>query len=498
MSEAAHEPELIIVRRHEEEEHAHHSSAWKVAHADFMTAMMAFFLIMWLINVTDDEVRKGISQYFNPIHLSTGSVEMKGLNAPSDSNTKSGSKVGHSDSPPNLNPVQLTAGQPDPIALAAAEKALADAAKAVAADAPKAGAGAADAAGPGTAAAASTGPEAGSAADAKSAAAASAAVAAIIAAAGGEAAEDAAFRDPYAILAQLAEKYTLDHPTSVDKIVGDDRPPGVASGEVDRDPFDPVYWQIQPLPPARSDSAGSAASAAAVPPGATPDAQATTPQPEPDSTAQMSATQEDVATAAPPPPPPAAKSQATPITPPAETSPPAETTPPAAEAVAPPDKIAAETVAASKAVGAEIAKSIQDTMAAEASPDVSVKATPEGVLINLTDDAGFSMFSIGSAIPDPKMVVLMGSIAKVLTEQKGDVVVRGYTDGRPFHSDTYDNWRLSAARAHMAYFMLLRGGLAEERVVAIEGHADRNLKNPDDPFAAENRRIEILLKGAGT
>jgi flagellar motor protein MotB len=55
-----------------------------VAHADFMTAMMAFFLIMWLINVTDDQMRKGISQYFNPIHLSEGSTELKGLNAPSD------------------------------------------------------------------------------------------------------------------------------------------------------------------------------------------------------------------------------------------------------------------------------------------------------------------------------------------------------------------------------------------------------------------------------
>ncbi len=41
--------ELIIIRRPEEEEHESHSSAWKVAHADFMTAMMAFFLIMWLI-----------------------------------------------------------------------------------------------------------------------------------------------------------------------------------------------------------------------------------------------------------------------------------------------------------------------------------------------------------------------------------------------------------------------------------------------------------------
>ena len=77
MAEHAHE--LIIIRRAEEEEHEHHSSAWKVAHADFMTAMMAFFLIMWLINVTDDSMRKGIAQYFNPIHMSQGSTELKGL-----------------------------------------------------------------------------------------------------------------------------------------------------------------------------------------------------------------------------------------------------------------------------------------------------------------------------------------------------------------------------------------------------------------------------------
>ncbi len=89
--------ELIIVRRHEEEEHAHHSSAWKVAHADFMTAMMAFFLIMWLISVTDDQMRKGIAQYFNPIHMSQGSSEMKGLN-----------KVDNKDKPTEKGHSQLT------------------------------------------------------------------------------------------------------------------------------------------------------------------------------------------------------------------------------------------------------------------------------------------------------------------------------------------------------------------------------------------------------
>ena len=46
----------------------------------------------------------------------------------------------------------------------------------------------------------------------------------------------------------------------------------------------------------------------------------------------------------------------------------------------------------------------------------------------------------------------------------------------------------------MAYYTLLRGGLDPSQVTAIEGHADRSLKDPADPYAAENRRIEILLK----
>ena len=45
----------------------------------------------------------------------------------------------------------------------------------------------------------------------------------------------------------------------------------------------------------------------------------------------------------------------------------------------------------------------------------------------------------------------------------------------------------------MAYYALLRGGLDQSRVIAIEGHADRALKTKADPYAAENRRIEILV-----
>jgi chemotaxis protein MotB len=44
----------------------HHGGAWKVAYADFVTAMMAFFLLMWLLNATSEEQRKGIADYFDP------------------------------------------------------------------------------------------------------------------------------------------------------------------------------------------------------------------------------------------------------------------------------------------------------------------------------------------------------------------------------------------------------------------------------------------------
>ena len=46
----------------------HHGGAWKVAYADFVTAMMAFFLLLWLLNVTTEEQKNAISNYFDPTH----------------------------------------------------------------------------------------------------------------------------------------------------------------------------------------------------------------------------------------------------------------------------------------------------------------------------------------------------------------------------------------------------------------------------------------------
>ena len=57
---------LIVIKREDAAEAGHHSGAWKVAYADFVTAMMAFFLVMWLINATTEEQKRGIADYFSP------------------------------------------------------------------------------------------------------------------------------------------------------------------------------------------------------------------------------------------------------------------------------------------------------------------------------------------------------------------------------------------------------------------------------------------------
>jgi chemotaxis protein MotB len=56
----------IIIKKNEIVEGGHHGGAWKVAYADFVTAMMAFFLLMWLLNATTEDQRKGLADYFSP------------------------------------------------------------------------------------------------------------------------------------------------------------------------------------------------------------------------------------------------------------------------------------------------------------------------------------------------------------------------------------------------------------------------------------------------
>jgi chemotaxis protein MotB len=75
-------PRPIIVKKIIEAPHAgHHGGAWKVAYADFVTAMMAFFLLMWLLGATTEKQRKALADYFAPTIVQTkqGSAGSNGL-----------------------------------------------------------------------------------------------------------------------------------------------------------------------------------------------------------------------------------------------------------------------------------------------------------------------------------------------------------------------------------------------------------------------------------
>lgn len=76
------EPRPIIVKKIIVDGHGgHHGGAWKVAYADFVTAMMAFFLLMWLLGATTEEQRKGLADFFTPtlVELKQGSAGSNGM-----------------------------------------------------------------------------------------------------------------------------------------------------------------------------------------------------------------------------------------------------------------------------------------------------------------------------------------------------------------------------------------------------------------------------------
>ncbi len=82
MAKRGEEPRPIIVKKIIQEAHGgHHGGAWKVAYADFVTAMMAFFLLMWLLGATTEKQRKALADYFAPTLIETkqGSAGSNGL-----------------------------------------------------------------------------------------------------------------------------------------------------------------------------------------------------------------------------------------------------------------------------------------------------------------------------------------------------------------------------------------------------------------------------------
>ncbi len=370
--EASAPTQIIVKKKLYPGDDGHHGGVWKIAYADFMTAMMTFFLVMWLVNSSSKEKIARLANYFNPVKLTDrnpakgvreneagGVGEEKTAPEKVEKNTEKPSKKSETDQKSDTEKRQTE--------------------------------------------------------------------------------DEQLFHNPFGVLTQLASQ--AEGAMAVAMSQGQS---GAMSGGGSHDPFvtDPVLSQpvgrvappdAAPLPPraeAKMDPGADVKHAAPRTPAEAGDQQ------------------------------PSAKAQET---------------------------------------AAQLAKELNrlmESLPPSFRPNITTKATSEGVLVSLTDDLHFSMFKIASAEPSPQLVLVLEKIGNLINKHPGKLVVRGHTDGRKYTGDSHGNWRLSVNRANMAYFMLLRAKIEDSRFLAVEGYADRNLRNRTDPLAADNRRIEILIKGA--
>jgi chemotaxis protein MotB len=134
-----------------------------------------------------------------------------------------------------------------------------------------------------------------------------------------------------------------------------------------------------------------------------------------------------------------------------------------------------------------------DPALAELVKQLSIDMTPEGLRIQIMDEVKLPMFPSGSATPNERVRLLMQKVVPVLLKLSQPISVTGHTDAAPFPGPERTNWELSAERANATRRLLVENGLPETRLRSVTGLADRDPLLPDDPLAAANRRIAILV-----
>jgi chemotaxis protein MotB len=125
-----------------------------------------------------------------------------------------------------------------------------------------------------------------------------------------------------------------------------------------------------------------------------------------------------------------------------------------------------------------------------------VTVTASGLRIELLEDgSGEKFFTRGSADVKSSAEIGLTVIAHELVMLRNPVVVEGHTDATTYNGGNshYTNWELSSDRANAARRILEEAGLNPARIAEVRGFADTKPRNADDPYAAENRRISILL-----
>jgi chemotaxis protein MotB len=148
---------------------------------------------------------------------------------------------------------------------------------------------------------------------------------------------------------------------------------------------------------------------------------------------------------------------------------------------------------------AEAEKTLRDALRAfpelkDVAGSVVVDRTPEGLRIQLVDQANYSLFPSGGAAVAGRTQQLLDLVTRAVGTLPNKVSIRGHTDARPFAAGSArDNWVLSAERANATRLAMQEGGLAPGRVASVVGLADVDPFVAGDPLAPQNRRMSIIL-----
>jgi len=431
VSAAQDHQEIIIIKRGHGDHDDHHGGAWKIAFADFMTAMFCLFLVLWLVNAANEETKQAVASYFNPVKLVDRNRSVKGLYDAQgiqevevlDAEGTGSGGSGETDASGSGQAENLGNPTGDAAFFADPYEALDQIASSFEAGS-------------------TSGQEPQSGARSWSAERTDASI--------------ETFFDPFAPerWSDMPREPLSDAPLSETGAPPAPAPGGQTETALADPSTDMPVQPAEPMPQGALQAAPEVATETTEPAETEAEADAA----ETAGLAETEAAEAEMVEAA-------------------------EDVSPATEQTAEQLRTALTEVL-TEAFGA-------DSVLVE---QLSVEAQPDAILISLTDNLQIPMFEIGSAVPSPPLVLALEKVGLVIGERAGGLRIEGHTDARPFISGSSDNWQLSAARAQAAYYMLVRGGVPESRFRAVTGRADRDLAVPDDPFNARNRRIDILLE----
>ncbi|MDJ1305674.1 MAG: OmpA family protein [Candidatus Midichloria sp.] len=124
---------------------------------------------------------------------------------------------------------------------------------------------------------------------------------------------------------------------------------------------------------------------------------------------------------------------------------------------------------------------------------ITLEQTPDGLLIQVQDSDKQEMFESGSATLSPNAKLILEKIVKLIQYSPNFISIGGYTDRINNNTGNYTAWELSADRANAARRFIVNRGIASDRIAKVVAYADSAPLDENNPYAAKNRRVSIML-----